>query len=165
MLVFCEQHVLFSVGLNDKIADGAFDAVANAYREATGKRWFKPKRGEKTEIACREFMRLQFLLKTSTTALMSEAIDMYGGEWCQETFGSKFPPFTVVVGEKCRKRLIHAHKPVMAVTQADLLRQAKEIADNLVTIMGVDDALVIVNEGWPPQEHLRNAIKTAIQVR
>ncbi len=153
------DSVQLVVGIQDRINDSAFDTVSRAYADATKRpKFWKAKRSEKVEQSCREFMRLQFLLGTSTSALMAEAVGMYNSDWCKEIFKSEHPPFNVVVGEKCRKRLIHAHKPKVAQTAQSILIQGKEIARNLVNLMGKDEALSIVQEGWPQDERLRAAV-------
>lgn len=152
------------MGIQDRINDSAFDTVTRAYAEATKRpRFWKAKRSEKIEQSCREFMRLQFLLSTSTAALMAEAVGMYNSEWCQEIFRSPYPPFNVVVGEKCRKRLIHAHRPKVPQTAQSIEIKGKEIARNLISLMGKDEALSIVQEGWPQDERLRAAVMFEIK--
>lgn len=146
------------VGIQDRIADGAFDSVTRAYGEATGKRFFRVKRTVAAEATCKEFHRLQFLFGCSTSAVMAEALALYGPEWCMETFKTKFPPFFVVIGERCRKRLIQNHRPKVAQSAESLVLQAKDVARNLVSLMGYDGALALVTEGWPVDERLRAAV-------
>lgn len=146
------------MGIEDRLVDGAYDIVVSAYKGATGLRWFKGKRGPATDQNCREFVRLQFLLKLPVSALMEEALGFYGVEWCQETFKSKFPPFNVVIGEKARRRLVRGHRPSVPQTVASIEIQAKDMAKNLVGCLGKDGALSLVQEGWPQDERLRSAI-------
>lgn len=157
------ELVLDSVGINEKISGGAFETVSMAYATCTGRRFWKAKHSAKIEQACQEFSRLQFLFKISLTALMHEAVNLYGQEWCLDVFKSKWPPFNVVTSEKCRKRLIHNHRPKVAQTAESITIQAREMSINLVTVMGKAGALSIVQEGWPTDARLRAAMLLKIK--
>lgn len=146
-----------------QVGDPAVEAVVNAYRDEIGKRFWRPKITTNLVAYCREFHRLAFLVHLSVRQLMAEACLMYGPEWCKETFNTPYPPFAVVIGEKCRKRLIRQHKPKVAQTAQAIETQGKEIAQNLVNLMGYDAALTIVQEGWPPDERQRAAAFLAIK--
>lgn len=152
------------MGLQDKIMAGAVETVAGAYREVTGARWFKPKVTEKVTAACKEFVRVSFLLSKSVRELMTEAVGLYGKDWCRETFRKPYPPFTIVTGEKCRKRLIWNHRPRIGRTQEMVDAQAREMAENLLALMGREKAIDIVNAGWPVDVKLRAAVLQCLKV-
>jgi hypothetical protein len=166
VFLYLEMRALLvrdAMGIQETILESAFASVTAAYAEVTGKRLFRVGKTPLVVDTCKEFTRLQFLLHSSTVALMEEAVGMYGREWCMETFKSKFPPFYVVIGEKCRKRLIRNHRPAVVQSAEALKLQGLEIARNLKSLMGDTAALELVTDGWPVDERLRVSVFFALR--
>jgi hypothetical protein len=149
--------------LKGSISDAAVPVLVDAYRKITGSRFFNLKRTANAETTCKEFVRIAYLVGVTPFMLMEESIGMYGGEWCRETFKTPFPPFNVVVGLKARRRLLKNHKPKIAQTAEALTNQGRDIAHNLVNMMGATGAMELVKGGWPADERLRASVLSFLQ--
>lgn len=143
--------------------------VADAYRRAVGRKYGKPirtpslKTGSKTGNAAVKFLQLATELKKPLIDLMEVALGRYESSWCNDTFGRPFPPITVTISEKNQDRIRSNWKDRQAMTPEQLRRQARDIANTMKTVSGIEGALEILDGGWPEDESLRVEIRKFLQ--
>ena len=116
--------------------------------------------GAKTMESVVEFHALAERLKHPTKKLVELACGRYSPDWCKETFKTNYPPFALVIGKASRKWLARElGSPVRYnATASDLERQAKEVVDSMLAAMKMDQALVLVDGGWPEDPALHAAV-------
>lgn len=158
--------------LDHKKDQVATQSVVRLYREILEEegrisKFVKLKVGKATEESIEEFVALAERLEKKVGKMLRKAIGRYSEEWCQDTFHTSYPPLAVVVGRSSRKWLAQKYNkaPKVKASSADIERQAEEIVNNLLGIMHVDQAIVTIDAGWPPDERLRARIKEVLNAR
>lgn len=140
--------------------------VVSAYMVAVGRPAYfrmKIKPGSKTADSALQMAALAEWAKTPLDQVMKTAIGMYGSDWCQQTFHKDHPPFAVVVSDKCRRRLVKKFSERALMTDGDITNQAREVAANLVAMVGKERALWTVDTGWPTEKRLRDEVKKILE--
>ena len=138
--------------------------VFGTWKRIIKKPFFRMVIGPKTVDNAVQFYSLSQRTGVTIEALLKEGKDFYSPDWCQETFGSPYPPLNVVVGPKCRKRLNNNHRPVVYGTKNDKRKLAEEIADSLSSAVSPEERKVILDGGWPEDKEIRQMVKEILNV-
>lgn len=142
--------------------------VVDAYRERVpgGKgRYARVTLGEKNVEHCLRFLELVQRTGKSLTFLMNLVFELFSPSWCQDAFGTPYPPFNVVVSRRTRSKVVRNLPKEEKETLAQVRSRAGVVGDQLVRSLGMDGALEAVEGGWPSEKRLRKQVEKYLHAR
>lgn len=134
--------------------------VVQAYREEIGLKYFRcvPEPGSKTEENVVQFWKMATASGRPVREVVQKAVGLYSPDWCRQTFRRPYPPFNVVTSAKVLRRLERDLRPKERQNDEQNSQAAEEITQMLMSTVGLEDALNIVEGGWPEDKGVREVI-------
>jgi len=140
--------------------------IADIYRELTGANRFVKIRPSPS--AAVEFDRTATALGLGLREAIVLSTGRFSEDWCQETFGSNYPPINVVLGHSSRTWLSRTQRRLALKEETPAQRKdaASGIVRNILSTMKLRDALTMVRSGlWPTDAKVRAMVGEILEAR
>src|SRR3990167_7402957 len=104
--------------------------------------------GGKMEKTAQDLIRLAHSKNTTLRDLLTQAIDMYGVEFCQRTFRTPYPQINVVLSDRMLQKLKVQNKAPLKVAKEDIKQTVQTYLD-IMRDVDKNTAIECIKGGWP----------------